>query len=51
MLDVEDNRPVEDIFWSVDDYIKLFNLAGLEIEAIYKPLGYDHEHFTWISET
>jgi hypothetical protein len=25
-------------------------LAGLEIEAIFKPLGYDHEPFTWISE-
>jgi SAM-dependent methyltransferase len=50
MLDVEDRRPVEDIFWSVDDYRKLFNMAGLEIEATYKPLGYDYEPYNWISE-
>jgi ubiquinone/menaquinone biosynthesis C-methylase UbiE len=50
MLDVEDKRPVEDIFWSVEDYKKLFCLAGLEIEATYKPLGYDHEPYDWKSE-
>lgn len=50
MHDVEDKRPVEDIFWSVDDYRKLFDMARLEIEAIYKPLGYDHEPFDWVSE-
>lgn len=50
MLDVEDRRPVEDIFWTVDDYNKLFGFAGLEIEETYKPLGYDHEPFEWVSE-
>jgi hypothetical protein len=50
MNDVEDKGPVEDIFWSVTDYYKLFSLAGLEIEATYKPLGYTHEPFNWISE-
>jgi SAM-dependent methyltransferase len=50
MLDVEDKRPVEDIFWSMDDYYKLFRISGLEIEAIYKPLGYDNEPYEWISE-
>jgi SAM-dependent methyltransferase len=50
MLDVEDRRPVEDIFWTVDDYHKLFNLAGLTLEATYKPLGYKEEPFKWVSE-
>ena len=50
MLDVEDKRPVEDIFWSMEDYDKLFNLAGLEIEVTYKPLGYNNEPFDWKSE-
>jgi hypothetical protein len=50
MNDVEDKRPVEDIFWSVDDYIKLFDMSGLEIEATYKPLGYDDEPFNRVSE-
>jgi SAM-dependent methyltransferase len=50
MFDVEDRRPVEDIFWTLSDYYKLFSLAGLEPEATYKPLGYDHEPFKWVSE-
>jgi len=50
MLDVEDRRPVEDIFWAVPDYHKLFDRAGLELEATYKPLGKDDEPFEWISE-
>lgn len=50
MLDVEDKRPVEDIFWTIEDYIKLFELSGLGLEIIYKPLGYKDEPFEWISE-
>ena len=51
MRDVEDKRPVDDIFWSVEDYKKLFDLAGMDIEKTYKPLGYEHEPYEWISET
>ena len=50
MLDIDDRRPVEDIFWTVADYHKLFNLAGLAIEATFKPLGHENEPFEWISE-
>jgi len=50
MLDVEDKRPVEDIFWTEADYEKLFIQSGLEIEAIYKPIGKADEPFEWISE-
>jgi len=50
MLDVEDNRPVEDIYWTVDDYQKLFQKAGLSVVSIYKPLGKKEEPFKWISE-
>jgi ubiquinone/menaquinone biosynthesis C-methylase UbiE len=51
MLDVEDRRPVEDVFWTVPDYHKLFKKAGLILEATYKPLGYKDEPFDWVSET
>ena len=51
MLDVEDRRPVEDIFWTESDYHELFTRAGMEVEAVYKPLGTESEPFTWISET
>lgn len=50
MLDVEDRSPVEDIYWSESDYYKLFEMASLEIEAVYKPLGIDSEPYDWISE-
>jgi ubiquinone/menaquinone biosynthesis C-methylase UbiE len=50
MLDVEEKNPVEDIFWSEKDYEVLFDLAGLKIDAIYKPLGYADEPFNWVSE-
>ena len=51
MLDVEDRRPVEDIFWTVEDYNKLFRNSGLSVEAVYKPLGNYEEPFQWVSET
>jgi SAM-dependent methyltransferase len=50
MLDVEDRRPVEDIYWTVADYHKLFDLSGLIVESTYKPLGLHNEPFNWISE-
>ena len=50
MHDVKDKRAVEDIFWSLSDYYKLFGLSGLEVESLYKPLGYDNEPYNWISE-
>jgi SAM-dependent methyltransferase len=51
MLDVEDRRPVEDIFWTVPDYHRLFEIAGLKLEKTYKPLGCRDEPFDWVSET
>jgi SAM-dependent methyltransferase len=51
MLDVEDRRPVEDIFWTEEDYRALFHRAGLEVEQTYKPLGRPDEPYQWISET
>lgn len=50
VLDVEDKTPCEDIYWTNEDYHKLFALAGLEVEEIYRPLGYGNEPFEWISE-
>jgi ubiquinone/menaquinone biosynthesis C-methylase UbiE len=50
MMDVDDRRPVEDIFWTVEDYHKLFEKAGLKVDATYKPLGKKDEPYNWISE-
>jgi ubiquinone/menaquinone biosynthesis C-methylase UbiE len=51
MLDVEDHRPVDDIFWTVTDYYKLFEKAELSVDALYKPLGIADEPYNWVSET
>jgi len=48
---VEDKRPVEDIIWSVEDYHKVYQEAGLEVEAIYNPLASGDEPFDWVNET
>lgn len=50
MLDVDDRRPVRDIFWTIEDYHKLFAKSGLILEETYKPLGYKNEPFEWKAE-
>ena len=50
MLDVPDRRPVEDIFWTDDDYVQTFAGAGLEIVDVHRPLGNESDPFTWVSE-
>ena len=50
MTDVEDPRPVEDILWTQEDYFEQFNLAGLNLEAVYRPLGRDEDPFNWVVE-
>lgn len=49
--DIEDRRPVEDIIWFEEDYLELFEAAGLELEATFRPLGTEDEPFEWVVET
>jgi ubiquinone/menaquinone biosynthesis C-methylase UbiE len=51
MTDVEDQRPVEDVVWSDEDYRKVYRQAGLEIVDVYKPLAKEDEPYEWINET
>lgn len=51
MNDVEDKRPVEDTFWTHEDYLATFKRAGLELTASYRPLGKPDELYAWVSET
>ena len=48
---VEDKRPVKDVIWFDEDYLELFESAGLELVESLKPLGKQNEPFEWISET
>jgi len=51
MNDVDDKRPVEDVFWTDSDYRAAFAHAGLQTETMYKPLGNPEEPFPWKNET
>ena len=51
MLDVDDRRPVEDIFWTDQDYHEVYKQAGLIPIQTHRPLGNQREPFSWISET
>ena len=51
MKDVTDSRPVVDLLWSHEDYLRLFDASGLELVAEYRPLGRADEPYAWVSET
>ncbi|UCE18139.1 MAG: class I SAM-dependent methyltransferase [Gemmatimonadota bacterium] len=51
MTDVEDQRPVEDVVWSHEDYEKVYKRTGLEIVKVYKPLAREDEPYEWVNET
>jgi SAM-dependent methyltransferase len=51
MKDVNDRRPVVDIVWFPEDYLKLFTAADLNLVAQYAPLGHEGEPYAWLSET
>jgi len=51
MLDVNDNRPVEDILWTHHDYLETYDRAGLVPVTVHRPLGNQTEPYLWVSET
>jgi ubiquinone/menaquinone biosynthesis C-methylase UbiE len=51
MLDVPDQRPVEDIIWLEKDYLEIYRQAGLHLAETYRPLGKSSDPCTWVSET
>jgi SAM-dependent methyltransferase len=51
MLDVDDRRPVEDILWTDDGYLDVYERAGLQSIASHRPLGKPTEPYAWVSET
>lgn len=51
ITDIDDERPVEDIIWSGEDYQKVFEKARLELVKTYKPLASKKEPYHWINET
>ena len=51
MTDVEDKRPVDDIIWYDPEYREVYNKAGMEPIAVYKPLAKAAEPYPWVNET
>jgi ubiquinone/menaquinone biosynthesis C-methylase UbiE len=51
MLDVEDRRPVQDVFWTDEDYREVYRRAGLAMVTRHQPLASEDEPWEWVSET
>jgi SAM-dependent methyltransferase len=51
MLDVPDQRPVEDVVCSDAHYRELFTAVGLDVVEFLSPLGASGEGIAWITET
>lgn len=50
MLDVADSRPIEDVYCTHEGYLEVYREAGLEMEAVYRPLGRKDEDYPWVTE-
>ena len=50
MLDVEDQRPVEDILWTDEDYREVYKRSQLTPARTYRPLAKPSEPHSWVSE-
>lgn len=46
-----DSRPVEDILWPHEDYLRVYQEAGLEVVRHERPLARGDEGIAWVSET
>lgn len=51
ITDIEDKRPVEDVFFNPENYRELFINTGFKIEKVYKPLARESNRYKWINET
>lgn len=51
MKDVTDARPVVDVVWFHEDYMKLFAAAELDLISYHTPLGRKNEPYLWLAET
>jgi SAM-dependent methyltransferase len=51
MLDVPDRRPVEDVFCTEAQYLRLSESAGLRVLDVQRPLATGKEPTRWVSET
>jgi len=48
---IGDSRPVEDIVWTPEFYLEVYNKAGLKVVEKLKPLAMESEPYDWVNET
>jgi trans-aconitate methyltransferase len=51
MTDVDDRRPVDDIFWPDEAYQRVYAAASLKVLDTHRPLGREEEPIAWVNET
>lgn len=51
ITDTNDRRPVIDILWTPECYIKTYKKAVLDLVEVYKPLAKASKSYEWINET
>ncbi len=50
ILDGDDQRPINDVYWSAEDYLELYGRAGLTVQKIHRPLGTPADKLPWVNE-
>jgi len=48
---IDDARPVEDIVWPHEDYLKVYEKSNLAVIEMRKPLGSENDGHQWVNET
>jgi len=48
--DYSDARPVDDILWPHEDYLRVYRTAGLAVVRVERPLAAGNEGIVWKSE-
>ena len=51
VTDHDDQRPVEDIFWTDESYRGVYEQAGLSVVQVFAPLAKGDEPYPWVNET
>lgn len=51
ITDSADRRPVEDVVCSDEEYRGMFRASGLDMAAVYHPLGRPEDPAVWVTET
>jgi ubiquinone/menaquinone biosynthesis C-methylase UbiE len=50
ILDTDDHRPVDDVYWSEQDYEEVYLRAGLMVRQLHRPLGTAGDPCRWVNE-